>query len=534
MDADKIRIMPYTEILVIGGGAAGLEAGLTAAQAGKSVTVITKGDAASPGILGFCAPVSERDSVDCFMRDTAQGGWEIGKPELVRALAEGSLETVKQLEKMGFLFDRDENGAYQLLQPLGCSVPRLVKHGNTTGRESLPVLRKALEALGGEIREKTSALELITEDGRVCGAVCVENDRQAYLQPAGAVVLACGGAHLMKNSTYPLCQTADGFAMAYHAGASLIDLEFVQHEPCRGVWPRPLGLSTTLLAKGGILTNRLGERFVLKYYPTEGAAPKDMLARIIAMEIREGRGTEHGGVWLDLTGIPEEEIRVKHVLYYDRFMGAGIDLTKEKVEVGPAAHSMMGGVEIDENAFTGVPGLYAAGETAGGIHGANRLGGNAGAEVYVFGRLAGGSAAKAEMAPMPSCKALTKAAMILYMDENAPENDFSQDKRNIREVMAGAVGPVRDEQSLKTAINSLIGIRSSLECAVPGDLSAVREKTEALHLCETGLLVCLSALERKESRGVHFRSDYPEMNNQGWNKNIRRNIARDQSTYGEA
>ena len=508
------------DVLIIGGGLAGLEAAWAVVNAGKKPVIVTKGAAASPAVLGFNAAVSDADSVERFAKDTYKGGWELGEPVLVRVFAEESSETVPHMESLGMTFEQKEKGEYHLLQPLGCSVPRLVHHRNITGQKSMEVLRNWLFDRGVVIQEHTMAAQLIKHEGRVCGATCLDLDGgEPFIITAGAVVLATGGASVMKNSTYPLCQTADGYAMAWEAGAVLQDMEFVQHEPCRAVWPKLLGISTTLLAKGGRLTNRLGERFLLKHYPSEGAVPKDLLARLIAVEVKEGRGSEHGGVYLDLTELPEEEIKVNHVLYYDRFMNAGIDLTKEIVEVGPAAHSIMGGVRITPDGYTGVPGLYAAGEVIGGLHGANRLGGNAGAEVYVFGRRAGAAAAR-ECVQIPEVNSAEAMRLFAY-DEKAAETNWEAAKEAVRLVIAKAAAPVRNEETLAEALEKLIDMMKAFEASVPNSLTAVRLRLEALHLCRTAIFIAEGALNRRESRGVHYREDYPAIDNDKWKKHIR-------------
>lgn len=500
-----------TDILVIGGGIAGMEAALEAATAGQKTLLLSKGACASPAVLGFNAPVGKEDSIDRFCQDTQTGGWQLGNPELIEAFARGAKEAVPHMEKLGLSFEKQENGEYHLLKPLGCSVPRLVHHKNITGKASMALLEEALLKEGAEIRKNCMALSLLKQDGAICGALCLDlADMTPLLISCRAVCLCTGGAHLMEKSTYPLCQTADGFQLAYQAGAALIDMEFIQHEPCRAVWPKPLGLSTTLLSKGGLLKNNRGERFVLKEYETEGAAPKDQLARIIAQEILLGGGSPHGGVYLDLTGLPPEEIIENHSLYYHRFLDAGIDLTKEIVEVGPAAHSIMGGVQINRDAATCVPGLFAAGEVIGGLHGANRLGGNAGAETYVFGRIAGKSAAAfAPCHPLPDEKDMEALAAPLFPRENGKNQaHFLPFIEEIRSILAKAMGPVRSEAQLLPALARLTEIENT--CSTPGcDWAAQKARQEALNLCRTGVICCRAALERKESRGVHFRSDYP-------------------------
>ena len=503
-----------TDVLVLGAGIAGLEAACAARTAGAEVLLLSKGESASPWVLGFNAPVGREDSVACFTEDTLRGGWQIGDPILARTLAQGALETVTQMESLGLSFDRkaDAPREYHLLKPLGCSHPRLVHHENATGRESLRVLRSAALKSGVSIRERWMALSLLKKDIAIQGVLALDLET---MEPAlilcGAVCLCTGGAHLMEKSTYPLCQTADGYQLAYQAGAALIDMEFIQHEPCRAVWPRPLGLSTTLLSKGGILKNALGERFVLREYENEGAAPKDQLARLIAQEILSGRGSPHGGVYLDLTGLPPEEIRENHSMYYQRFLGAGIDLTRNIVEVGPAAHSIMGGVRIRPDASTDVSGLFAAGEVAGGIHGANRLGGNAGSEIYVFGRIAGKSAA-AWCASHPATGAASpwaeEVSAFLPVAGGRQAAYFEAAIPSIRRVLSRALGPVRCGEELKKALEDLEGAEKQL--LSPGcDWAAQKARQEALNLARTGMIACRAALNREESRGVHFRSDFP-------------------------
>lgn len=524
-------ISKQTDVLVIGAGLAGLEAAWAACEEGAEVTILSKGPSASNAVLGFNAPVGDDDSAQRFACDTWEGGWRLGEQALINALCSDSATTVSHLEALGQNFEKNEDRSYHLLQPLGCSVPRLVHSANATGKISMDILRQKLLQRGVCFLNNCMAAQLLVREGRVCGAMALYTDKpeeSPLCIRAGAVVLACGGGHLLKNSTYPIQQTADGFAMAYRAGADLIDLEFVQHEPCRCIWPKLLGISTTLLAKGGKLTNRNGERFVCKQYSSEAAVPKDVLARLIALEVLQGRGTEHGGVWLDLTGLPQEEIKVNHRLYYDRFLeGAGIDLTRERVEVGPGAHSMMGGVRIDEHGFTGINGLYAAGEVTGGLHGANRLGGNAGAEVYVFGRRAGTAAARGLGKTMPRDAEIHAAFDFLAIEENARHIDYEGMKRQVREVLAKAAGPVREAGTLQNAIKVLDTLLTALQ--EPCRACECIKRLEALNLAQTGRLICLAAYKREESRGVHYRLDYPQMQPE-WQRHITWN-RRDERGY---
>ena len=506
-----------TDVLVIGGGLAGMSAALEAAQRGHQVLILNKGDNASRSVLGFNAPISGMDSVNCYVEDTVRGGWQINDASLVHILAEGSLETIREMEQIGQTFDR-ENGEYHLLQPLGCSHPRLVHEGNKTGKISMELICLKLKDYGVQWMEDTMVLDLICIRGRVWGAWAVTQKEQTLWKIyAKAVVLATGGGHLFRGSTYPMCQTADGYAMAYRAGASLRDMEFVQFEPCRAIWPKPLGISTTLLTKGGMLKNSRGERFVLKHFKSEGEVPKDVLARLITLEILEGRGTEHGGVYLDLTGMPREEIVKNHSLYYERFRTVNIDLTKDVVEVGPCAHSMMGGVVIrKDGSVEGVAGMYAAGEVIGGLHGANRVGGNAGAETYVFGRLAGkGAAACASDAVLPD---LEEEAPFWEESVTLDVSDFSCLQKEIRQILAEYAGPVRTGQSLAYAKQKLEAVQREYVALVPGK-TARPYAAEAANMLLIAKLICDAADMRKESRGCHYRSDYPQMDDT-WQRSI--------------
>lgn len=510
-----------TDVLVIGGGAAGQMAALEASEKGLSVLIITDGGLASTGILGFCALVSDEDSEERFFNDTWKGGKEIGKSELVHTFVKGTAEAVGRLEGLGLEFDRKADGSYHLLQPLGCTVPRLVHAGNKTGSKSLDILAGRLAENGVEVLKRVCAFEIRTQDGRAVGAWAFDKENKCLMKiRSKAVVIATGGGHFMKNSTYPLNQCGDGCAMAYRAGAVLRDMEFCQHEPCRAVWPKPLGISTTLLAKGGILTNSLGERFVLNYYPTEGAAPKDGLARIICREIKEGRGTEHGGVWLDLTGLPEDVIKVDHSLYFERFINEGIDLTKQRVEVGPAAHSMMGGVEVDTDCSTAVKGLFAAGEVMGGLHGANRLGGNAGAEVYVFGSISGKSAA-AYAAEITGTDTADDVPSVCVDGENSLEKELEEIIAALRERLGVALAPIREEKELKQALDFVRDRAERLSCVENTDFDSACALAGAENLCLLGQLMLTAALERKESRGVHTRAEYPDADKAFEHRSIR-------------
>ncbi len=497
-----------TDVLVAGAGIAGIKAAYTAAQNGCDVLVISKSRAtASDFVLGFNAVLSDDDSVELYADDTISGGGNINNPRLVRALAENSSKEVKAVEQTGLCFDR-ENGDYHLLKPLGCSAARLAHIKNTTGRTTLEKFREIAADAGVKMLDRIMLSDITVENGRVTGALAFDLENKETIKiSAKSIVIATGGIHIATDSTYPYVMTGDGYAAAYRAGAELTDMEFIQYEPCRCIYPQKLGISTTLLAKGGKITNNRGERFLLRHYKTEGDAPKDALAKLIFAEIINGGGSEHGGVYLDLTDIPDDEIIEKHSLYYNRFMNVGIDLTREIIEVGPCAHSFMGGIVIDEKCRTRVDGLFAAGEAAGGIHGANRVGGNAGTEIYVFGTIAGKSAAEYAKG-VSLCE---NGDFLTEYDNNGRTKEFFEEcKRELQGIMAEFMGPVRDGQKLSEALRLIDDLEKEVASSSPSDFDAAVCKKECENMLTVCKCSCIAASERKESRGVHTRSDYPE------------------------
>ncbi len=500
----------HTDILVAGAGIAGVKTAYTAAKNGCTVLLVTKSSvAASNYVLGFNAVLSENDSINLYAKDTMRGGGGINNPKLVKTLAENSVKEVEFVERSGLVFDR-ENGDYHLLKPLGCTEPRLAHIKNQTGKISLEKFRQMADDAGVKTLNRAMLADIITENGKVTGATVFDlENKEVITVYAKAVIIATGGIHIATDSTYPVSMTGDGYGIAYRAGAELTDMEFIQYEPCRCIYPQKLGISTTLLSKGGKITNNKGERFLLKHYKTEGDAPKDALAKLIYTEIINGNGSEHGGVYLDLTDVPSDEIIEKHSLYYNRFMNAGIDITKEIIEVGPCAHSFMGGIVIDENCRTCIDGLFVAGEAVGGLHGANRVGGNAGTEIYVFGTIAGVGAA--EYAKNAVICEFTNSD-IKYDSAGRDRDYFEASKKSLQSIMAKYMGPVRDGSRLAEALSLIETIRTEVDEATPVDFEALISKTECVNMLVVCLCSCKAAIWRKESRGVHTRTDFPETN----------------------
>jgi succinate dehydrogenase/fumarate reductase flavoprotein subunit len=516
-----------TDVLVIGAGIAGLRAGLAARCAGASVLIVAKGAAASPGVIGFNAPVGPGDSVHAFFDDTYKGGLEIADPALVRLLVENAAAAAGGMEALGLRLDRMPDRTWHLQKALGCSHARLLHQGNRTARVGMDALARVLAKGGVVTRHGVFVSELLTtRAGAVAGALAADlRARKLLLIRAGAVVLACGGGGgIYAGGTYPKSLTGDGYALAWRAGAELTDMEFVQFEPCHCIFPKRIGLSTTLFAHGGQLRNALNERFVLKAYPEgEGSAPKDALARLVALEIKAGRGTPHGGVWCDLADIPEKFIKQEHSAYYHLFLKHGIDLTKKPLEAGPAPHTFLGGVAINARCESTVPGLFAAGEVAGGVHGANRIGGNAGTEIFVFGAMAGAGAAaharsrRARALPGAARRAENLAATLSPAGRWGRWSMFA---KSIRELMTAKAGVIREEPALREAAAELRTIDAEVAALGMGSLDDFAGQTEIRNMALTGLCVAEAALRRRESRGVHYRDDFPERDDARWRKSI--------------
>ncbi|MDR0901290.1 MAG: FAD-binding protein [Opitutaceae bacterium] len=516
-----------TDVLVIGAGIAGLRAGLAARRAGASVLIVAKGVAASPGVIGFNAPVGPGDSARAFFEDTYKGGLEIADPALARLLVENAAAEAGAMEALGVRLDRVEGGAWHLQKALGCSHARLLHQGNRTARVGMDALARALAGSGAVTRRGVFVSGLLTaRDGTVAGALAADlRARKLLLIRAGAVVLACGGGGgIYAGGTYPKRLTGDGYALAWRAGAELADMEFVQFEPCHCIFPKRIGLSTTLFAHGGRLLNALNERFVLKAYPEgEGSAPKDALARLVALEIREGRGTAHGGVWCDLTDIPEKFIKEEHSAYYHLFLKHGIDLTKQPLETGPAPHTFLGGVAINARCESTVPGLFAAGEVAGGVHGANRSGGNAGTEIPVFGAVAGASAAahaRSRRARTLSGAARRAEKLAASLSPAGRWGRWGMFAKSIRELMTAKAGVIREESALREAAAELRAIDADAAALGACSLDDFAGQIEIRNMALTGLCVAESALRRRESRGVHYRCDFPSRDDERWHGSI--------------
>ncbi len=500
------------DVLVIGSGLAGLTAAHVLFNENKNVIVLSDGPGASPWIHAFCVPLDENDSADIYFSDTLSSGCHLNSPALARALCDDSIACFKWLEDLGIEFDRDGD-RYRLLRPLGASCSRLVSCTRGAGPEIMARLNRELN---GNVRiiKNSRALSLCTEEGSVSGALVYDKSANTFfIIQAKAIILASGGfCGIYPFSTNKRDSGGDGIAMAFNAGANLLDLEFVQFEPSVAVWPpagKGLGMITTMLYEGAVLRNSKKERFMLNYPENTECVGKDVMALRIANEIRAGNGTPHGGIWFDATQVGEDKLKKVYPVYFERYANVGIDLSKEMIELAPAAHTSLGGVEIDEMCSASVPGLYACGEIAGGIHGANRIGGSAGLETLVFGRRAGYAVSKYLENDYNSrpCSEKWAKTIIGRTDGGPAHNEITEIRELMQRTIDDSLGVLREGCRLINAGNILSNLSERLEnLAVDG----YHEAFERLRLCNdllTAKLLCLSALERTDSAGCHNRID---------------------------
>lgn len=546
------------DVLVLGAGGAGLRAAVAAADEGARVAVIAKSllgksqtvmGAALAAALG---PPEPRDSWGAHFADTLRGGRGINQWRMVQLLAQESPARVREMEAWGALFDRGRQGDIHLGEGSGHRYPRLARAGqHNTGLELLRTLQAQSNVRGVDLFCEVAIVELLKDGARIVGAFGYRRDSGAavvFLAPA--VVLATGGigkVYAFTSNFYDA--TGDGHALAYRAGAELIDMEFVQFHPTGMVAPesaRGLLVAESIRNLGGVLRNAVGERFMFRYVPeayraeiaeTEAEAdawydnpgdvrrppellPRDDVSQAIESEIRAGRGTSSGGVLLDIASRrPASHIRKTLPRMYRQFMDlADVDICSQPMEVAPTCHYMMGGVRVEPDSCAAtLAGLFAAGEVAGGLHGANRLNGNGISELLVFGRRAGEHAAryaKRAAAPAVNPEQVERAdrAARAPLRRSVGESPYAV-QRDVQQLMQKEVALVRSEAGLVRVLEGLAAQRQRGACmSAPGGPVANPGWQCALDvasICTVAEAIARSALARNESRGAHVRSDYP-------------------------
>jgi len=580
MSDTDIERLSY-DVVVIGAGGSGLRAAIEARQAGKKTAVISKslfGKAHTVMAEGGCAAamgnVNPNDNWQVHFRDTMRGGKFLNNWRMAELHAREAPERVWELEAWGALFDRTKDGKISQRNFGGHEYPRLAHVGDRTGLEMIRTLQQRVVALQQEdarelgdpeamikVFAETTVTELLKDGGRIAGAFGYFRARgQFVVFEAPAVVLATGGiGKTFKVSSNSWEYTGDGHALALLAGARLLNMEFVQFHPTHMVWPlsvRGLLVTESVRGDGGVLRNSEGQRFMFGYVPDVFRAqyaeteeegdrwytdqehnrrppellPRDEVARSINAEVKAGRGSPHGGVFLDIASRrPAEEILRKLPSMYHQFKElADVDITKEPMEVGPAQHYVMGGVEVDpDTGASCVPGLFAAGEVSGGMHGSNRLGGNSLSDLLVFGRRAGMGAAD-YVAKLTGDRPAVAAADITAaqaeaaapLERSGGENPYTV-HAEVQRTMSDLVGIIRREDEIKAALAELEKLRERVGRVSAEGGSAYNPGWHlALDLRNIMLIadcVAQAALERQESRGGHTRDDFPGMNPE-WRK----------------
>lgn len=513
------------DVVVLGGGLAALAAAYAASNSSFRVLIISKGKIGGSGNTlvsagGLAASVSEDDSPKSHFCDTLTGGAEINDHLLVRILTNKAVEAIEILEKVGVRFlsssagktVRDAPGHRQRRFLTICNegYPYRGKGQNLT-KPFIGILKQR----GVQFLDKTMATSLNVWDGRVFSVTCLSNGQQKQtVISAKAVILATGGAGRMFSLTNNTTDaTGDGYALALKAGAFLRDMEFIQFFPTYLVHPFNLTISTSVFADGAVLLNNSKERFAFNYSSKGELATRDVLARAIFEEIQNGRGF-YRGVRIDFSTVPQDVLEKKHLSLMQYFHQRGLDLKEEHLEVAPVTHHFMGGVAIDERCHTNVLGLYACGEVAGGVHGANRLAGNALTEAMVFGLIAGKEAARFAMAN----KHLSKDYELQQYKGSFGDKEITltEIKRVLSQAMQLNVGIKRTEQSLLDAlekVSSCATVLSKINCRNHKELS---HYYELCNLCLVSETVIKSALARQESRGSHYREDYSNEGGDAW------------------
>lgn len=524
------------DVLIIGAGGAGLRAAIEAHNMGAKILVVSKGKFPSGCVTAtamgaMLAPFDRQDSIERHVDDTLRGGSYLNDPALVQILVSHAKQRALDLDRYGTDFDRSD-GQYQLFPYTGSSVPRGVLAGDRYRGGFLKGLVKEVARLGVDIRDEIMITDLLKEGDAVVGAAGLDlKTDKVLIISAKVVVMAAGGAGNLYSLTTNLPGiTGDGYVLAYRAGAQLADMEFIQSRACmiypeamRGTAPPADGCVTI----GGRFYNGLCERYMRKYHPDKlELVTRAEMSRSAQKEITEGRQSPHGGVFGDLSGVPIDELS-KFKAFLKTCAELSFDPAWQPYEWAPGAHHVMGGIVINERCETGITGLYAAGEVEAGIHGANRLAGNALTETQVFGAIAGSNAAgkalSTSVIPVPKDGIESIKKRILQILKRKKEIEPSEVQNEVTDILSLYAGVLRHEEGLKKATQSFSDIRETrINHLALGEERSFRKLANLLEVENILLLaemITLAATMRRETRGAHNREDYPHLDAE-WSKHI--------------
>ncbi|TPG71612.1 L-aspartate oxidase [Brevibacillus laterosporus] len=508
----------YTDVIVVGCGIAGLYTALEASKRAKVVLISKKGlqDSNTRWAQGGIAAVTaQNDSPALHRQDTMLAGAGICTYEAVDVLVHEGPQRLQELISYGTQFDKDSNGEYELTRE-GAHSERRILHaqGDATGAEIVRALaKKAAETANITLLEEHFAIDILTQQGECVGVLALKLDGEMFVIRSHATILATGGAgQLYRYTTNPEIATGDGVAMAYRAGAEVKDMEFIQFHPtalCYPDAPRFL-ISEAVRGEGAYLRNSFGERFMDKYHPQQELAPRDIVARAIVSEMEKTKSTF---VYLDITHESEELIKHRFPTIYEFCLAYGLDMVADWIPVAPACHYMMGGVKTDLHGETNVPRLFACGEAScTGVHGANRLASNSLSEAIVFGHRI---VERLRSLP-PVMQSVSLSESSLYTGKSF---NLKKMRLQLQKIMLRKVSVKREAKGLQEALQELESMQAILSTH-----TIKREAFELKNLLTTAILTTRAALARTESRGGHYRVDYPELNEEKWHKHITQSI----------
>ena len=541
-----------TDVLVIGSGGAGCRAAIEARKVGQEVLMVSKGPVGRSGLTpmtmpGFAAVFRTRDkddSPDVFFKDMLEGGYFLCNEKMVRIFAENASKAVLELESFGVKFDRTEEGEIEQYPLPSHSKRRGCRLDDNLGRVLLNALRIELIRTGVRVFEDFYVIDLLIHDGKVVGATGLSwDDGHFYSIQAKAVILATGGHEALYNfrTTGPRA-TGDGIGMALRAGAEIVDLEFMQFNPYAIIYPKGamgvlVPMNGYIMTRGGKYRNNKGEPFVDKWDPIrKEATTRDVKAKAMFTEMVEGRGSKHGGVYLDVSRLqdldgmpPKEVLRKLGGMHHEYLLQFGVDILTSEIEVAPAAHFGVGGIRINERTETSIRGLYAAGEVSGGLHGANRLDGASMPEIFVYGaiggREAGAFAASNRPGKIPKEGIERSKKEIVSLLKNPRHSvNVMEAKKQLEEVMFNSFGIIREERGMESGMEKIEEMKQNIlptlfvrDRQLIGNYDLL-EALEFRNMLEVARVMGSSALNRKESRGAHYRKDSPEMKEE-WCRN---------------